>query len=267
MEKSSYFFKEDVVMKDKVPPTSSEYTKWLKKTSNLQLTLSDSTLRIPAYKRSSIVSQIPYSLCPSQSELLSFKSSLSDVTIPPPEEPPFIPDIIYTFTSAGLDTSVWSPYTSGFVDVVSQTIPIDFINEGIPSPVYAPQPGDYMARMRTQPMEPGSPNTQTVLVLPFYSPGRSIVTFDIKFLSFDSTYQDIVSVLDVVMTEPTSTTSLYSATIANYPNPPEWLTITGEILNGGYHYLTFMLTNGGQANPIGASQLLIYSVRIQRDNV
>ena len=254
-------------MKDKVPPTSSEYTKWLKKTSNLQLTLSDTKLRIPAYKRSSIVSQIPYSLCPSQSELLSFKSSLSDVTIPP-EEPPFIPDITYTFTSAGLDTSVWTPNPPQLVDVVSQTSSIYGLLQGPANDVLAPVPGNYMARLKASSMV-----TPTTLSLPFYAPGQSRVTFVIKFVNFDSagnpeSYNDFAIVLDVVETPSPSTTELFKITTfeAGVYTDSDWLTITKDITTGGNHILKFGVQNVGDESLVHSSELLVYSVRIQRNS-
>ena len=82
-------------------------------------------------------------------------------------------------------------------------------------------------------------------------------------------YNDRATVLDVVTTPPTSTTQLYSVTSSDLGVyiDSEWLTITREIPNGGYHNLTFTVENGGNNSPYNASQLLVYSVVIVRDSV
>ena len=67
-------------MKDRPPPNASEYTKWLKEKVNLELTIADAIMRIPAYERRSIISQIPTSLSLTRVGLTLFKNSIS---VPP----------------------------------------------------------------------------------------------------------------------------------------------------------------------------------------
>lgn len=67
-------------MKDRPPPNASEYTKWLKEKANLELTIADARMRIPAYERHSIISQIPTSLSLTRVGLTLFKNSIS---VPP----------------------------------------------------------------------------------------------------------------------------------------------------------------------------------------
>ena len=64
-------------MKDRPPPNASEYTKWLKEKANLELTIADARMRIPAYERHSIISQIPTSLSLTRVGLTLFKNSIS----------------------------------------------------------------------------------------------------------------------------------------------------------------------------------------------
>ena len=71
-------------MKDRPPPNASEYTKWLKEKANLELTIADARMRIPAYERHSIISQIPTSLSLTRVGLTLFKNS---IYTPPPFAP------------------------------------------------------------------------------------------------------------------------------------------------------------------------------------
>jgi hypothetical protein len=63
-------------MKDRQPPIASEYTKWLKEKANLELTIADARMGIPAYERQSIISQIPYSLSLTRVGLTLFKNNI-----------------------------------------------------------------------------------------------------------------------------------------------------------------------------------------------
>jgi len=62
-------------MKDRPPPDSSEYTKWLKEKANLELTIADARMGIPIYERHSIISQIPSSLSLRRSVLSLFNKN------------------------------------------------------------------------------------------------------------------------------------------------------------------------------------------------
>ena len=86
-------------MKDRPPPNASEYTKWLKEKANLELTIADARMGIPAYERHSIISQIPTSLSLTQVGLTLFRNNIYTPP-PPPPPPPFAPSDI-----AGL--SLW----------------------------------------------------------------------------------------------------------------------------------------------------------------
>jgi len=182
-----------------------------------------------------------------------------------PVVPPFIPVSSYTFTAAGLDTNVWGPYTTGLVDVVSVTSSAyASVTEGEPD-VFAPQPGNYMARLKAS-----SPVTPTVLVLPFYAPGRSVVTFVIKFVNFEGgQYNDFATVLDVVQEPSPSTTTLFTirSSDLSFSTESDWLEIRREIPNGGNHNLTFAVQNFFDDNLRNSSELLVYSVLIERDSV
>jgi hypothetical protein len=183
-----------------------------------------------------------------------------------PVVPPFIPVSSYTFTAAGLDTNVWGPYTTGLVDVVSATSSfyVSFFEEE--PDVFAPQQGNYMARLKAS-----SPVTPTVLVLPFYAPGRSVVTFVIRFLSFeqDAWFNDFATVLDVVQEPSPSTTTLFTirSSDLSFSTESDWLEIRREIPNGGNHNLTFAVQNVFDDNLDNSSELLVYSVLIERDSV
>lgn len=182
-----------------------------------------------------------------------------------PVVPPFIPDITYTFTSAGLDTSVWTPNPPQLVDVVSQTTSKVNTFFGDPPDVFAPVPGNYMARLKASSIvEP------TTLSLRFYAPGQSRVTFIIKFVNFEGgdPFNDFATVLDVVQEPSPSTTSLFTIGSPNFPNfvDSDWLTVTRDITSGGFHYLTFTVQNVGDDYAPNSSELLVYSVRIQRDS-
>jgi hypothetical protein len=186
------------------------------------------------------------SVCPARPK----KSVVPDVL---PELPPSIPDVTYTFTADGLDTSVWSSSPTALVDVVSSS------KDAFEEDVDAPVPGNYMARLKAS-----SPVNPTVLVLPFFAPGRSEVTFVIQFLHFDGGFgfSDIATVLDVVQTPSEITTLLYSSVgVGNYAKTG-WLTITRVIPNGGQHNLTFTVKNTD--DELAPSELLVYSVRIVR---
>jgi hypothetical protein len=173
--------------------------------------------------------------------------------------PPFIPDITYTFTAAGLDPSVWSATPSQLVDVVSQTL------NARGEYVFAPESGNYMARLKASSMvEP------TTLSLAFYAPGESRVTFVIKFVNFEGgdPFNDFATVLDVVQEPSPSTTSLFTIGSSSLPgyDDSDWLTITKDITTGGFHYLTFTVQNVYDDHAPNSSELLVYSVRIQRNS-
>jgi hypothetical protein len=102
-------------MKDRPPPDASEYTKWLKQKANLELTISDSKLGIPAYERHSIVSQIPYSLSLTRSVLSLFKNNVSSAAAAAAA----LAAIIYVITS--LPTSVVSPALSSYIPTAIAT--------------------------------------------------------------------------------------------------------------------------------------------------
>ena len=184
-----------------------------------------------------------------------------------PVVPPFIPVSSYTFTAAGLDTNVWGPYTTGFVDVVSETSSF-YVSAYEEEPdVFAPQRGNYMARLKAS-----SSVTPTVLVLPFYAPGRSVVTFVIKFVNFETgqvVVDDFATVLDVVQEPSPSTTTLFTIRSSDLPSwtDSDWLEIRREIPNGGNHNLTFAVQNVFDDNLDYSSELLVYSVLIERDSV
>jgi len=63
-------------MKDRPPPDASEYIKWVRQKANLELTIADAKMGIPAYERHSVVSQIPTSLSLRRSLLSLFKSNV-----------------------------------------------------------------------------------------------------------------------------------------------------------------------------------------------
>ena len=71
-------------MKDRPPPNASEYTKWLKEKANLELTIADARMGIPAYERHSIISQIPTSLSLTRVGLTLFRNN---IYTPPPFAP------------------------------------------------------------------------------------------------------------------------------------------------------------------------------------
>jgi len=77
-------------MKDRPPPDSSEYTKWLKEKANLELTIADARMRKPAYERHSIISQIPSSLSLRRVGLTLFKNNIYR---PPEFSPSSIPGL------------------------------------------------------------------------------------------------------------------------------------------------------------------------------
>ena len=83
-------------MKDRQPPNASEYTKWLKDKANLELTIADARMGIPAYERHSIISQIPTSLSLTRAGLTLFKNN----TYTPPFDPRIFENISMWYDGA-----------------------------------------------------------------------------------------------------------------------------------------------------------------------
>lgn len=100
-------------MKDRPPPNASEYTKWLKEKANLELTIADSKMRIPAYERHSIISQIPTSLSLTRVGLTLFKNSISNApTVPPTFDPSVLQNLFLWFDGADMSSIVRSNGTN-----------------------------------------------------------------------------------------------------------------------------------------------------------
>jgi hypothetical protein len=97
------------------------------------------------------------------------------------------------------------------------------------------------------------------------------VTFVIKFVNFEEEvrFNDFATVLDVVQEPSPSTTTLFTIRSSDLPiyTDSDWLEIRREIPNGGNHNLTFAVQNVLDGNLTHSSELLVYSVLIERDSV
>jgi hypothetical protein len=95
-------------MKDRPPPNASEYTKWLKEKANLELTIADARMGIPAYERHSIISQIPTSLSLTRVGLTLFRNNIYT----PPFDPSVLQNLFLWFDGADMSSIVRSNGTN-----------------------------------------------------------------------------------------------------------------------------------------------------------